>query len=120
MKPGMRFSRGRPEDARSIQEDLDLTPNRSRIRFFGKRRHDRTLVNGVKTETGSMKVSTPEAAAIDLLRYAPSAGGINNVATVIAELSERIEPGRLVHAAGLVLTQLVPLLPGEAWKGQGH
>ena len=78
-----------------------IMAGRSRIRFLGKRHHDRTLISEVKTETGSMKVSTPEATALDLLRYAPSSGGIGNVATVLAELAERIEPGRLAKAARL-------------------
>lgn len=78
-----------------------MKAGRSRIRFLGKRRHDRTLIADVKTETGSMKVSTPEATAIDLLRYASSAGGFGNVATVLAELAERIDPGRLAQAAAI-------------------
>lgn len=75
-----------------------VVAGRARIRFLGKRQHDKTPTTEMNTETGSMRVSTPEATAIDLLRYAPSAGGLGNVATVLAELTERIDPVRLVAA----------------------
>jgi predicted transcriptional regulator of viral defense system len=72
---------------------------RARIRFFLKRLADRTPTVRMKTETGSMLVSTPEATALDLVRYMESAGHLGNVATVLAELAERIDGERLVHAA---------------------
>jgi predicted transcriptional regulator of viral defense system len=87
-----------------VVTDVALRPivaGRSRIRFMGKRHHDRTLMAELKTETGTMRVSTPEATAIDLLRYASAAGGLGNAATVLAELAERIDPGRLANAARL-------------------
>jgi predicted transcriptional regulator of viral defense system len=74
---------------------------RTRIRFFTKHHHDHTIITEVKTETGTMKVSTPEATALDLLRYYSSAGGLNNVATVLAELAENIDLRHLVRAAHL-------------------
>jgi hypothetical protein len=37
-----------------------------------------------------MRVSTPEATALDLVRYVTAAGHIGNVATVLAELSEKL------------------------------
>jgi predicted transcriptional regulator of viral defense system len=46
-----------------------------------------------------MRVSTPEATALDLVRYARSIGGLGAVTTVLGELAERIEPARLVSAA---------------------
>lgn len=75
-----------------------VVAGRARIRFLGKRQHDQTPTLEMKTETGTMRVSTPEATAIDLLRYAPSAGGLGNVATVLAELAERMDSVRLVEA----------------------
>src|ERR1017187_9916049 len=76
-----------------------ITVGRSRVRFFLKWRLSKTPTTEVKTETGSMRVSTPEATALDLVRYVESAGQLGNVATVLSELSERIDPGRLVVAA---------------------
>jgi predicted transcriptional regulator of viral defense system len=76
-----------------------MVAGRARIRFLGKRHMGKTITTEVATETGTMRVSTPEATALDLVRYAPFAGGLGNVATVLAELAERIEPSRLVDAA---------------------
>jgi hypothetical protein len=58
-----------------------------------------TPTTEVKTETGAMRVSTPEATALDLVRYVGSAGQLGNVATVLSELSEKINPQKLVEAA---------------------
>ena len=48
----------------------------------------------VKTVTGSIRVSTPEATALDLLRYVAAAGYLSNVATVLHELAEACDAGR--------------------------
>jgi len=72
---------------------------RSRIRFFLKKHAERTPTVAIKTETGSMRASTAEATAIDLVRYPDHAGGWNNVADVIADLAENIDAGRLAEAA---------------------
>jgi len=76
-----------------------ITVGRTRIRFFLKWHLAETPATEVKTETGAMRVSTPEATALDLVRYVGSAGQLGNVATVLSEISERIDPKRLVEAA---------------------
>jgi predicted transcriptional regulator of viral defense system len=76
-----------------------IAVGRTRIRFYLKRHLAETPTTDVKTETGAMRVSTPEATALDLVRYVGSAGQLGNVATVLAELSEKINPKRLVEAA---------------------
>lgn len=53
------------------------------------------------TPAGIIKISTPEATAIDLIGYTKHCGGINNVATVLKELAEKIDGKRLVAAAKL-------------------
>jgi predicted transcriptional regulator of viral defense system len=76
-----------------------IVAGRVRLRFLGKKELGRTLTMPVRTETGSMQVSTPEATALDLLRYASTAaGGLGNVATVLSELAEEVGPQRLVNA----------------------
>lgn len=75
------------------------TAGRMRIRFFTKRHLRTTPTIEVQTETGSMRVSTPEATALDLVRYQASAGGLGHVATVLTELAEAIDGERLVAAA---------------------
>jgi hypothetical protein len=72
---------------------------RARIRFFRKGRLERTPTTSLKTETGTMTVSTPEATALDLLRYLAPPGPLGDVATILAELAERLDAQRLVDAA---------------------
>ena len=72
---------------------------RSRIRFFMKHTAATTGAKDVQTETGTMRVSTPEATAFDLVRYAKRIGGVSSAATVLRELSETIDAKALVRAA---------------------
>jgi predicted transcriptional regulator of viral defense system len=72
---------------------------RARLRFVVKRKIEATPTLSLKTDTGSIAVSTPEATALDLVRYVKACGGLSHVATVLAELSEKIEPAQLVEAA---------------------
>ena len=76
-----------------------IAVGRNRIRFIVKARLERTSVIEVKTVTGIMRVSTPEATALDLLRYIEHAGFLSNVATVLRDLAEACQPRRLVKAA---------------------
>jgi len=64
-----------------------------------KRTLARTPVMPVKTVTGSLRVSTPEATALELLRDVAAAGYLSNVAPVLHELAEACDAGRLVEAA---------------------
>ncbi len=52
-----------------------------------------------KTDTGSMKVSSAELTALDLLRYNPVAGGLDAVATILADLGEHIDGAKLAALA---------------------
>jgi predicted transcriptional regulator of viral defense system len=72
---------------------------RVRISFHKSRSIDKLPVTEVQTETGSMRVSTPEATALDLVRFASAAGRLNNVATVLSELAEKLNPKALVKVA---------------------
>ena len=85
-----------------VVTDVQLRPavaGRARIRFFSKRSLGRTRTMSLKTETGTMKVATPEATALDLLRYLAPSGHLDNVATVLAELADRLDAHRLLEAA---------------------
>lgn len=75
------------------------TAGRARLRFFTKAALAETPTVAIKTQTGSIRVSTPEATALDLVRYAKGAGHLGNVATVLVDLAEKIDPKRLVAAA---------------------
>lgn len=85
-----------------VMTDRALRPTtvgRARLRFFTKRHLRQTPTIDVKTYTGGMRVSTPESTALDLVRYVESAGHLDNVASVLAELAEVMDPFRLVEAA---------------------
>jgi len=72
---------------------------RARIRFVKKARVATTPTVRVNTPTGQMRVSSPEATAIDLVRYPEHAGFLSNVATVLRELVERIDRRGLLRVA---------------------
>jgi len=48
-----------------------------------------------------LRYSTAEVTALDLVGYPGHAGGLNNVATVLAELSEEMAADRLLEVAKL-------------------
>jgi len=52
----------------------------------------------MKVQTGYIAVSTPEATALDLIRYSRSIGGLDRVITVLQELAETIDAIKLLEA----------------------
>ena len=60
---------------------------------------EQTPIVRVKTETGYIRVSTPGATAIDLIRFEARIGGINRTVTVLQELAESIKGKDLLEAA---------------------
>lgn len=76
-----------------------LTVGRVRVRFFFRRRMDVAAVEQRKTSSGFIPVSTPETTAYDLVRYRKGAGSVDHVATVLPELAERIDGGKLLEVA---------------------
>lgn len=91
----------RPQEFQVISDSPHRTIHlaRYRIRFFKKRNVHETPIEARNTPTGQMKVSTPEATALDLVRYYESAGHYSNVATVISELAEKMTGRNLIAAA---------------------
>jgi predicted transcriptional regulator of viral defense system len=65
---------------------------------FYYRKDMRAVASGLedhKTDTGTMKISTVELTALDLLRYPQAAGGIDNIATVLTDLGPKIDAAKL-------------------------
>lgn len=75
---------------------------RVRIRFVVNSQIEQTAVMSMNTATGTMRVSTPAATALDLVRYVHASGGYDHVAGVLAGLAEEIEPGQLAEQADRV------------------
>ena len=72
---------------------------RVRIEFHMSGALAETPVVDLQTETGSMRVATPEATAFDLVRYQAAAGYLDNAVTVLGELVERMRPDALAACA---------------------
>lgn len=79
-----------------------VTVGKSRIRWITKRDVAQTPTREVNTPTGTMRVSTPEATALDLVRYARRVGGLSHVTTVLTELADEIDAGQLVETADTI------------------
>lgn len=76
------------------------------IRYFNKKNVSEIPTQKIKTSTGYMKVATPEATAFDLVQYMKASGHLGNVATVLSELSEKIDPNILVETAEKIKVEL--------------
>jgi len=79
-----------------------IRAGRSAIVFYYRKDID-AVASGIeerKTDTGRMCASCVELTMLDLLRYPHAGGGIDNIATVIAELGGRADPNRLAALAG--------------------
>lgn len=69
------------------------------IRFFKKKDFEPTPLVSRKGHSGMLPVSTPEATALDLVRYAHQIGGLDSVITVLSELAESMDSARIVAAS---------------------
>jgi len=74
---------------------------------------------GRKTDTGTMRISSAALTALDLLRYPQASGGIDNVATVLSDLGQRIDPEQLGTLSALVERPVVQRL-GYLLEHLGH
>lgn len=70
-----------------------------RVRFISRARIAEVPVQTRNTRCGTLLLSTPEATAVDLVGYARRAAGWDNVATILCELAEEINPDLLCEAA---------------------
>lgn len=80
----------------------DIEAGRTRI-VFSYRKDMASVSAGIedrKTPSGSMKLSSPELTALDLVRYPQSGAGLDNIATVLSELAERLQPEELAALSG--------------------
>ena len=70
-----------------------------RVKFIARKRVKEVPVRNFNTRRGQIKVATPEATAIDLAGYPQHAGGFDQVATVLHEHADIIDPEQLPSAA---------------------
>ena len=91
------------------------------IQFLMSRKVGQMPVIKKQTETGTMRVATPETTAFDLVRYQTRAGHFSNVATVLSELIDCVNVKALVGITHLVkisdvqrLGYLLDMVSGES------
>jgi predicted transcriptional regulator of viral defense system len=72
-----------------------------RVEFIARGDLEQMPVAKVNTPRGVVRYSTPEVTALELVGYPSHAGGLSNVATVLSELAEELDAGKLLEAARL-------------------
>jgi predicted transcriptional regulator of viral defense system len=98
-----------------------IRAGRNLIAFY-YRKDMEIVADGVeerKTDTGAMNISTIELTALDLLRYPRAAGGIDNSATVLADLASRLDGDKLAALSTSVERPVVQRL-GHLLERLGH
>lgn len=71
-----------------------------RVQFIARKDMETTSVVERKTPRGLLRVASPEATALELVGYADQSAGLDNVASVLMELSEFIDADRLLSECG--------------------
>ena len=72
-----------------------------RVEFVARKNVREIPTVTTNTLRGLLRLSSPEATAFDLVGYPRHAGGLDNVATVLAELAEKLDPAEIVRISGL-------------------
>lgn len=91
-----------PQNYSIITEGIALRPiknDKVGIQFYIKKNWNKNDIVKRKVDTGYINISSPELTALDLISYYNEVGGFNRVATVIEELTEAIQPDKLVATA---------------------
>ena len=70
-----------------------------KVSFVARRNVSDVPVQSFNSPRGTVRVSTVEATAVDLVGYMRHAGGVDRVAGLLAELGEGMDPRRLVDAS---------------------
>lgn len=78
-----------------------------------------TGIEDRKTDTGTMRVSGAALTALDLLRYPQAAGGLDNVATVLTDLAEKIDGSQLAALSAATERPVIQRL-GHLLDRLGH
>lgn len=73
---------------------------RVRVNFIARKNVAEIPTIPFKTPRGLLRLSSPEATAFDLVGYSGRAVGLDNVATILSELAERLDGEKLVEVAG--------------------
>ena len=77
----------------------EITCGKVRVQFIARKNMEKMPTSDFKTPRGYLKISTPAATAFDLVGYFHHAAGLDNVATILAELVELIDGKDIVAIA---------------------
>ncbi|MDQ2995150.1 MAG: type IV toxin-antitoxin system AbiEi family antitoxin [Pseudomonadota bacterium] len=72
------------------------------IEFIANKNASNMPINKFNTPAGTINVATPELIAGDIVTFPRHAGGINNVATILFELAEKIDINKLEALSKLI------------------
>ena len=99
----------------------EIRAGRSTIAFY-YRKDMAAVSSGIedrKTDTGRMKISSVELTVLDLVRYPHAAGGLDNLATIISDLGEKMDAGKLVALSSAFERSIIQRL-GYLLERLGH
>jgi predicted transcriptional regulator of viral defense system len=93
----------RPQSCQVIvrKNRATLSCGEVRVEFIARGDLEKMPVATVNTPRGVLRYATPEVTALELVGYPNHAGGLSNVATVVAELGESLDAGKLLEVARL-------------------
>ena len=77
----------------------DIKNKKAVIRFTIKKAWSKKDIEEKKTETGFVKVASPELTALDLVFFQDRIGGLNRIATILDELGEVLNAEKLAKTA---------------------
>lgn len=66
-----------------------------KVNYISKQKIPENLLENRKTESGYLKISSPELTATDLVQFEKKIGGLNRAATILNELADEIKPERI-------------------------
>lgn len=66
-----------------------------KVNYISKKEIPSGLLEDRKTESGYLKISSPELTAADLIQFEKRVGGLNRATTVLSELIEVIKPEKI-------------------------
>lgn len=78
-----------------------ISCGRVQVEFIVRQEMEQTSTVEQNTPRGRLRIASPEATACEMVGYADHCGGLNNVATVLAELAETLSVRRLKKEADL-------------------
>lgn len=77
----------------------DIECGKVRVKFIFKKKAREIPTEERNTPRGLVRISSPEATAFDLVGYPDHAGGLDNVATVLMDLTEKLDSNKLAEVA---------------------